>query len=376
MIQPTGLSGIWHYANALSRSLAEAGLEVVLATLSPFEDLGGDGRVPIWPIGTRRADASNWFLSPVRRLLDHTGKLSRLRRVMIEYRPGIVHMHAPLGKLDFLYFRYWKSLGARVIYTAHDARPLTGEARWFDWARYQSADGILVHSSRCQQYLMSGGIDEGKITRIAHGNYLDFCQDVDLSADDARRQIGLPVNSRVVLFFGAIAPYKGLDVLIEAFSKLSREDSQIYLVIAGEPMEDFGAYRRQIDALGLSDRIVQDLRYIPFMEFSKYFLASDLVALPYRRISQSGILQLAYGFGRPVVVSNVGGLAEAVVEDRTGIVVDRLAGEDFALAIQRLLADRESTALMGSRGRSLAETKYSWRVVAQDISHVYSDVQG
>jgi len=373
MVQPTGLSGIWHYTNALSQVLMESGLKVMLATLLPFEDLKRGGRVPIWPIGTRRAYASNWFSSAFRRLLDHDDRLFRLRRVMMEYRPGIVHLHAPLGKLDFLYFRYLKSLGARVIYTAHDARPLTGEAWWFDWARYQAADGILVHSSRCRQYLVAGGIDGGKITRIVHGNYLDFCQDVDLSTDDARRSIGLPVNSRVVLFFGAIAPYKGLDILIEAFSRLFREDSQVHLVIAGEPLEDFGPYQRQIEAFGLRDRIVQDLRYIPFAEFSKYFLASDLVALPYRRISQSGILQLAYGFGKPVVVSNVGGLAETVEEDRTGLIVDRLNGEEFALAIQRILADRESAASMGKRGRSLAETKYSWRAVARDVSSVYVD---
>ena len=372
MIQPTGLSGVWHYTNALAGSLADAGFEVALATLLPFEALGWNRAVRVWPIGTRRTYTSSLRSARLRRALDHADKLRRLRRVIKEYRPRIVHIHAPLGKLDFLYFRYLKTFGARVVYTAHDARPLVGEAQWFDWARYQAADGILVHSARCSEYLVAGGVDGAKITRIAHGNYLELCKDGGLSSHDARSLLGLPSESRVVLFFGAIAPYKGLDLLLEAFSTLRRTDPDIHLVIAGEPLEDFGPYRRQIETLGLSDSIRQDLRYLAFEEFARYFLAADLVALPYRRISQSGILQLAYGFGKPVVVSDVGGMGEAVLEDHTGIVLPELGAQPLASAIRQLLSDPGTARDMGARGRALAASKYSWRAVARDVADVYA----
>jgi glycosyltransferase involved in cell wall biosynthesis len=290
---------------------------------------------------------------------------------MQTFRPDIVHLHAPLGKLDFLYFRYLRSLGARIFYTAHDAVPLIGESRWSDWARYQGADGIFVHSSRCQRYLLDGGIDEGKITRIPHANYLDLCDDMDLSKEKARELLGVPIGSRVVLFFGAIAPYKGLDVLIDAFARLQKDDPHVYLVIAGGPLEDFGSYGRRIEALGASNRILRDLRYIPFAEFSKFFLATDVVALPYRRISQSGVLQLAYGFGRPVVVTDVGGLGEAVAEDGTGIVISEPDSGELALAIRQLLADPEAAVRMGTQGRILAGTKYSWQSVARGVVDAY-----
>lgn len=371
MVQPTGLSGVWHYTNALAGGLADAGFEVALATLLPFEDLGWHRAVRVWPIGKRRVYAAGSTVDRLRRPLDHADKMWRLRHIMRLYHPRIVHIHAPLGKLDFLYFRYLKSFGARVIYTAHDARHLVGEAGWFDWARYQAADGILVHSRRCREYLVEGGIDATKITPIAHGNYLSMCRDGGLSPRDARSLLGLPLDSRIILFFGAIAPYKGLDVLLEAFATLCRTDPNVRLVIAGEPLEDFGPYRRQIEVLGLADRILQDLRYLAFDEFARYFLAADLVALPYRRISQSGILQLAYGFGRPVVVSDVGGMGEAVFEDGTGIVLPKLGAQALATAIQRLLDDPEQARAIGARGRALAESKYSWRAVAREVAQVY-----
>lgn len=371
MIQPTGVSGVWHYATRLSRALAEVGLQVGLATLLPYEDFGDDEKVSVWSLGIRRKHSSALSSLP-RRLLDHVGKLGRLRETMQAFHPEIVHLHAPLGKLDSLYFRYMRSLGARVFYTAHDARPLVGESKWSDWARYEAADGIVVHSSRCRQYLLDGGIDERKIRQVVHANYLDLCDGRDLSKEKARALLGVPVDSRVVLFFGAIAPYKGLDVLIDAFGRLQRDDPHLYLVIAGGPLEDFGPYRRRIEALGSSERIVQDLRYVPAAELSKFFLAADMVALPYRRVSQSGVLQLAYGFGRPVVATDVGGLGEAVAEDGTGMVIDGPDADELARAIRQLLANPGTAARMGIRGRTLAETKYSWRAVALQVIDAYN----
>lgn len=373
MIQPTGISGIWHYATALSQSLVQSGVDVMLATLVPFEDFSRDG-VPVWSLGTRR-DYTSVRLAVLRRLADHVDKLRRLRRAMRTFRPEVVHVHGPIGKLDFVYFRFMKALGARVIYTAHDARPLRREAQWSDWARYQAADDVLVHSSRCQQFLVESGVSRDKITCVVHGNYLHFCHHRGLLPSEARRLLGLPEDGRVVLFFGAIAPYKGLEVLIAAFARLRQEDPRIYLVIAGEPLEDFGRYQRLIEALGGADRIVQDLKYVAFEDFPKYFLAADMVALPYRRISQSGILQLAYGFAKPVVVTDVGGLAEAVREDGTGVIVDDLTDQQLAEAIRRLLSDPGAAARMGMRGRFLAETKYSWRSVAANVARIYAGIQ-
>ena len=375
IIEPQNDGGMWHYAFSLAKALDQANYDATLATVFPFEDLGDKGNVRIRPIGIDTPPSAWRPTRPLQRMASHLAKLHNLWRIMLEFRPDIVHLHNPLGKLDFLYYKLLKVHRARVIYTAHDAMPLDRSGNWFDWARCRAADTTFVHSERDVGTLVSNGVDTSKITVIPHGNYLHFCNDRELSRNDAKRLLGLPPESRAVLFFGTISPYKGLDLLIDAFSRLSENDSNIYLIIAGPPTEDFAPYQRKIRQQNLSDRIVKDLRYIPFAEFARYFSASDLVAFPYRQISQSGVLQLAYAYARPVVVTNVGGLAEAVAQDQTGLIAAASNPQEFSDAIREMLADPGKGALMGERGRLLAATKYSWTAIVKEIARVYQPEQ-
>ena len=376
IIETQNSDGPWHYAVSLSRALAQADVRTALATLFPYEELGDHDGVRLYAIGKKMPLAGRGAGTLVRRMVRHLGKLNRLRRTVVEFRPDVVHIsQTPLGGLDFLYFRLLRLMKIGLIYTAHDARPLDRRRNWFDLARYRAADAILVHSSSDLNALVADGIDESKITVIPHGTYVQYCPDQDASPIRAKAQLGLPAQGRVILFFGTIAPYKGLDLLIEAFARLRDEDANTYLVIAGKPLEDFAPYRRRIQELNLVDRVLLDLRYIPFAEFPKYFSAADLVAFPYRRISQSGVLQLAYAYRRPVVVTNVGGLAEAVAEDRTGMIATTFGADELSSAMRRVLADPEEAMRMGERGRRLADSKYSWGPIVEKIAHVYESVR-
>jgi D-inositol-3-phosphate glycosyltransferase len=377
VIEPQGSGGIWHYAHSLSGALADAGFEVALCTTAPFESIDGDGRVPIWAIAGRPSRAGSALWRPWRRAANHVGKLRALRQVTAAFRPAIVHLHGPLGCLDVAYFRWLKRRHAGIVYTAHDARPLGGGMTWLGRARLREADAVFVHSSNGVAELLADGVDASRIVRIAHPAYLHLCRDAGLSRDEARRLLGLPTEARLVLFFGTIAPYKGLDTLLAAFARLRDEGGRASprLLIAGEPLEDFAPYAGLIDRLRLRDHVRLDLRYIPFDDVARYFVACDVVALPYRRIYQSGVLQLAYGFGRPVVVTNVGGLVEAVAEDRTGVVATGCDAESVAAGLRQVLADAERAAEMGRRARRLAETKYSWRHAVGEIAGVYRRVR-
>jgi D-inositol-3-phosphate glycosyltransferase len=364
--------GIWQYACLLSEALHEAGVEVALATTFPFEPVEGVGlTVPIWQLGTPPGTEAHAFLEGPRRVISQIAKLSQLRRLVARFNPHIVHLQDRMGYVDFLYLRLLKRLGVRVVLTAHDPRPLTGAYVWSDRARYREADAIFVHSGNGVRELLAAGVEARKITQIVHPNYLHFCRDHTLSRDEARRALGIPLDTRAILFFGMISAYKGLDVLLRAFSDLSRADARTRLIIAGDPLEAFRPYQHLIDQLGIGEGVHMDLRRIPFDEFAKFFRAADVVALPYRRVHQSGILQLAYGFGRPVVVTAVGGLSEAVTEDRTGLIVPPEDPHGLADALQRLLAAPDVGADMGARARHLAETRYSWAAVAEQIVAVY-----
>jgi D-inositol-3-phosphate glycosyltransferase len=352
-----------------------AGFDVVLAGTTPLERLEGFDDLRVYPLGARFSPTRPRPVFLIRRALNQAAKFRRLRRLIREFRPHIVHVNGPTGKLDFLYFRYLRALGARVVYTAHEPEPDTG-VDWFDRARCRSADAIFVHSQKSLEAIARGGIPHTKIARIYHGAYLDICPNPALSRDEAKRSLGIGPHARVVLFFGAIQPYKGLDILLKAFARVTGEDPDTRLIIAGEPQEDFAPYRHEIDALGLTDRTMLDLRYIPFAEFPRYFCAADVVALPYRRVQQSGALQLAYAYSRPVVATNVGGLYEAVKEDGTGIIVDAGDEDQLASGIRQMLSDPAAGDEMGRRGRHAAETKYSWNAIVERIAQVYRAIHG
>lgn len=374
IVEPQGSGGNWHYANALTRALMAAGMEVVLGTLAPVERLAHVGELPIRIIGSD-SRAGRWSAPGlVVRMFSHVGKVVGLLRAAKEFRPHVVHFHGPMGKLDFLYMRILRARGSKIVFTAHEPRPVSGGVTWLDWVRYREADAVLVHSENGVDDLVSAGVDRGRVVRIFHANYTHLCDESGLTRPKAKELLGLPDSARVLLFFGGIARYKGLDLLIEAFSKAATADSDLHLVIAGGLRMDFSEYQQAIDRLGLRDRVLRDLRYIPFGEFAKFFVACDVVVLPYRRIYQSGVLQLAYGFARPVVVTNVGGISDSVLEDQTGIVARSVDADALADAITEILSDPERARMMGWRARHLAETKYSWETVAGIVAKVYESV--
>jgi glycosyltransferase involved in cell wall biosynthesis len=150
--------------------------------------------------------------------------------------------------------------------------------------------------------------------------------------EEAQRRLG--VSGRVLLFFGYIRKYKGVDLLLRALAR-TPPALQVSLLVAGEFYEPIEDYRSLIKELGISQRVQLINRYIGEPEWPELFAASDALVLPYRAASQSMSIALAYGFGKPVIVSRVGGLAEAVEDGRTGLVADP-EPEALALAIQRL----------------------------------------
>ncbi len=130
----------------------------------------------------------------------------------------------------------------------------------------------------------------------------------------ARARLGLEAGAPVALFLGLIRPYKGLDLLLPAFAEVQRALPAARLVVAGLPRPSFRPYARQIERLGLGERVRTDLRYLPQTAMDDYLAAADLVVLPYRDASQSGVLGAALALDRPVVASATGGIPEMLAE--------------------------------------------------------------
>lgn len=192
--------------------------------------------------------------------------------------------------------------------------------------------------------------------QVVHPLYDNFGAAVDKA--EARRHLGIPAEQRVILFFGFIRKYKGLDILLEAMALLKQRNYQnIHLLIAGEFYADAAAYQQQIDALDIRDQLILRTDFIPDSEVRYYLSSADFVIQPYRNATQSGVTPLAYHFEKPMLVTNVGGLPDLVPDGKAGLVAEAEPAS-IAAHIIRLYELGEDWFLPHLRTE---KEKYSWQ---------------
>ncbi len=184
--------------------------------------------------------------------------------------------------------------------------------------------------------------------------------------EEARRLTGLPDDdTRYVLFFGFIRAYKGLDLLLKAFADPRLRELNVKLLVAGEFYDDAKPYMDEIDVLGIGDRVVLKTDFIPDSEVNRYFCAADIVAQPYKSATQSGVTQIALHFEKPMLVTNVGGLAEIVPDGRIGYVVEPDV-QRIADALVRYYQEGKETPFTQSVKEE--KKKYSWTNMTSAIA--------
>ncbi|MCR9101672.1 MAG: glycosyltransferase [bacterium] len=203
---------------------------------------------------------------------------------------------------------------------------------------------------------------EMPVAYIPHPIYDNYGPVVEREA--ALEQLDLPKGQRYLLFFGFIRGYKGLDLLLQAMALPEVRHLGVKLIVAGEFYDDPEPYQQLIAEQGLEAQVVLRNAYIPNSEVGAYFGAADLVVQPYKTATQSGISQLAFHFGKPMVVTRVGGLPEIVQHGREGYVVD-VSPEAIAEAIADFYHNRQQesmeTAVRAGRSR------FSWENMVRGI---------
>jgi glycosyltransferase involved in cell wall biosynthesis len=347
------------YDHGLAAALARRGHDVTLLA-GPFLH----GRVPV-PEGYEREEV---FL-PLSGRLFRPAPRSRLRLLLkgVEYlpsagrllsrlsvlEPDVVHVQwLPRPELD----RRWvRRLGPRSVLTAHDVVPRRERARAV-WPGLLGWFGrVVVHSERAVRQLAELGVERDKLRRIPHPVFA------------AERELP-PPQGETLLFFGLIRDYKGLDVLVRAL----RDVAGAKLVVAGDPVDPVEPVRALARELGVDERIEWRLGYVPQEEVPILLEQAAAVVLPYRRLDSSGVLATAIGYGRPVVVTDVGALGEQVREFGAGKVVP--PGDAAALAEAcNLLLDRGELerAAAGAREAAAALT---WDASAEAHERLYQEL--
>jgi len=204
---------------------------------------------------------------------------------------------------------------------------------------------------------------------VSHPLYDNF--GAILPKTEARMHLGLPADEKIILFFGFIRKYKGLDLLFEAMALPAIKNAGIRLLVAGEFYEEEKGYQEQIDLLGIREQLYLRTDFIPDSEVKYYLSAADAVIQPYRNATQSGVTPLAYHFEKPMVVTNVGGLPALVPDKKVGLVTepDPAAIAGGILQFYQLGEDYFIPHLREEK------KKYSWDRMVSSLTQLANDIQ-
>jgi len=253
-----------------------------------------------------------------------------------------------------------------VVLTVHDVQPHCDRfntRRSFLQRYFHIPHRLIVHFQDGKRQLVDNwGVCSDRIDVIPHG-IIPLNNPPKLT--DSRKKLNLPLDNRIVLFFGSIRDNKGLDVLLKAIEIVRLWNPKILLVVAGAVPRggSFEPYSNMIKRYDLSQHVRAFVHFIAEEEVDYFFAASDLVVLPYLKFeAQSGVLLRAYAHKKPVVVSDVGAMAELVSSDGVGLVVEPGVPEPLAEAIISVLGSLDK---FQSHYNSELENKYSWKRAAE-----------
>ncbi|WP_165360892.1 glycosyltransferase family 4 protein [Candidatus Chloroploca sp. Khr17] len=366
-----------HYCIGLGNGLRGLGLDVHLwASDWPYDALG------MYPQQFVRHDsffklstALNLKQVRVKRIVKGleyaSGFIPLLRQTARNRRRTIVHSQwVVVPAVDRWIWRRLQKQGTPIFYTAHNVLPHDHKPadvqtyRWF----YAHADQVIVHapSNKAEFAELYPDLQQKvQVVRFGEfGSFLDVFPDVGRL--EARNHFGFAEDDQVALFFGNIAPYKGLDLLIEAVGRVAERMPKLKLLIAGNCSDQTEIqYQNLIRQHGLEQRVVFHRRHIATELNKRYFASSDVCVLPYRSASQSMALFMAMANKQAVLVTRTGGLADTVDDGQDGLVVEPGSVDALVQGLQSFFAmDVARQAAMGARGFRKMQEEHSWPVIA------------
>ena len=242
----------------------------------------------------------------------------------------------------------------------HERFPLD---RFLSKITLKQGDYFITQSGMDTKNLLSIKKDANYIQAV-HPTYNVF-KFKNMSKLQARQLLHLSETDKVLLFFGFVREYKGLKYLLKALPFLKTTLSDIKLLVVGDFGNDKKSYIDLINKLDVEDVLEIYDGYIPDKEVEKFFASCDLVVLPYESATQSGIVQIAYGFERPVIVTRVGGLPDVVIDDKTGYVVNPCNPQEIAKAVEKYFIENKERKFRDYIQEE--KYKYSWDRMVEHI---------
>lgn len=269
----------------------------------------------------------------------------------------------------------------KCVVSVHNVTPHTANLstifldKFLNRVIFPFADFFIVHNNRNKKRLLElYKVDEHKISVIPHGAIMPYQKLKDISKENARKNLNISMDKKVILFFGYIWGYKGLDILLKSLKIIKDDLKDVILLIAGQPLRDWEKYEKIIKENKLENYIIKVLKYIPDSETEYYFSSADLVVLPYHAHpfdTHGGVGALALSFKKPIIVTDVGGLPE-YVKDKRVISTPNNANE-LAQKIIFVLDDESLLKKLSKDSEELSK-ELSWDKIADTTIDVYNKI--
>jgi glycosyltransferase involved in cell wall biosynthesis len=381
VVEFAGKGGLIHYAYQLCRAMAAEGADVTLLTDRHYEldALEHPFRVEkifqLWdpkPAGAQ-TPPRRFRLQRVFRALRYYREWLRLIAHLRRERYDVVQFGDIRFASDFYALRQVRKHVRVMTDVCHNVRRFTGGGSFVPSDRYRRIyrlfDLVFVHHAvNRNEFAMR--YPGARVVTIVHGNQEIFreLRDRSLTPATLRERLGIEFGEEVVLFFGSLSAYKGIDVLVEAFKRLAAVSPRARLVIAGPPLADFKLDRPWPEGVTILPS------YIDSSEVAAWMEMAAVVVYPYREIHQSGALQIALTLGAPIVATRVGANVEVIRDGENGLLVAPNDPAALAEAIARILDDRELARRLANAARSTAAESFAWRPIARTMLEAYGGV--
>ncbi|MEF7616509.1 glycosyltransferase family 4 protein [Aquincola sp. MAHUQ-54] len=372
VIEPVGGHGGCNYYDfALCQSITAAGGRADLYTCDKTEVTGTEGfSIHKNYVGVYGPDAA-WL----RALRFVRGAFSSVRHAWSK-GARVAHFHFyHVGPLEVLSIVLARLFRLKVVITAHDVEAFKRGLSvpiFVRWA-YGNADQVIAHNMVSRDELLNTlKIPSSRVRIIPHGNHLQYVP-AEVTRSLARSKLGYSDDEFVIVFFGQIKEVKGLDVLIKAFAKSYEAHRNLRLLIAGKVWkDDFGKYATIISDLGIEQVVRCEIRYIPDGEVAYFYQCADLIALPYLKIYQSGVVLMAMSYGRPVLVSDIPGMLEVVEDNVSGLVFRSGDPIDMSRRISQAVESRALLDRVAEGGARRVAEDYDWGVIGRSTLECYN----
>lgn len=278
---------------------------------------------------------------------------------------------------------FYKVLGKKIVITSHELGKMNTQYSLNDylsrWILYKIADRIIVHTSLMRRELIKRfKVAENKVSVIPHGLNM-WINITSTTREEAKKKFDLIEKNKVILFFGTINKYKGIETLLDALKILIEKDENFVLLMAGPTWKNEKYSNKIIQIIkkmGLEKNIIQNFEFVPDDRIEDYFKAADCIVLPYRKIYQSGVLFLAFRFGLPVIASNIGSLRESIEGINGGFVYSSNDSSDLSNKLVDYFESNMYKNLEIERQRiiKVAENKFSWKKIGHKTIEVYKEL--